>query len=601
MKRQIESSLSIEDIVKNIDEKKILLPEFQRDFKWPLEKTEILFDSIFQNLFIGSLIIAEPKFDLACKSIDLRMRGSKKHRPKEQLKTKTQFENEEVKCLLDGQQRVTSIYRALKGPDHIYIVFEDIQKLKSNDWYDPQEKIPKVLPEDYILSFHSHKDESHLPKTDNFYILIKDLYDHIQKESREAVFFNNCVDPVIESSGCQMSLEEIEIIKDYALNLKTYFSTEVIKQSNLLSVQLLDMSLEKFCLYFERSNSQGLNLSFIDIITAKVYTKYKLQSSIKETKSKYKHFFDEKLVEPIVRYLNFIENNEVTRKSILEDLTADAFINNWEQTALDLEKVVNWLIENNLVLQISKLPYRTMLLPLVSFVQNLPSKTFNQASPLQLKQLKLWYFASLLDNRYGGAKHGSTNVVFKEDLIILRDLAKGQKIKSSYWDKLNINYSFDELKGLDSNSSAKFLGIQYLLYSNSQFLHFENNTPVSFTEAVDIHHFYPSNYLETEFGKDSDEYDVSDTILNKVYINKIANVKYKDKKPSKYLNEVKSLKSNPEIHRSLSSHLIPHPKDIIAGKHDLFFLNFLQERYNLIEPYFKNLSKELESLKTQSK
>ena len=84
------------------------------------------------------------------------------------------------------------------------------------------------------------------------------------------------------------------------------------------------MDLEKFCLYFERSNSQGLNLSFIDIITAKIYVDYKLSEAIESAK---KHeLFNEKLIEPVVRYLNFLENGEVTRKSILKDLTSSAFV-----------------------------------------------------------------------------------------------------------------------------------------------------------------------------------------------------------------------------------------------------------------------------------
>ena len=57
-------SKSIEDVVKLIQDGKLLLPEFQRDFKWPIEKSETLFDSIFQDLFIGSLIVSKPKFDL---------------------------------------------------------------------------------------------------------------------------------------------------------------------------------------------------------------------------------------------------------------------------------------------------------------------------------------------------------------------------------------------------------------------------------------------------------------------------------------------------------------------------------------------------------
>ena len=64
MNHNTQETRSIEDIVKMIDDGKLVLPEFQRDFKWPLEKTETLFDSIFNNLFIGSLIIFRPKFDL---------------------------------------------------------------------------------------------------------------------------------------------------------------------------------------------------------------------------------------------------------------------------------------------------------------------------------------------------------------------------------------------------------------------------------------------------------------------------------------------------------------------------------------------------------
>ena len=39
---------SIEELITMYDNGKLLLPEFQRDFKWPLEKSETLFDSIFR-------------------------------------------------------------------------------------------------------------------------------------------------------------------------------------------------------------------------------------------------------------------------------------------------------------------------------------------------------------------------------------------------------------------------------------------------------------------------------------------------------------------------------------------------------------------------
>lgn len=88
MKTSTQETKSIEDIVKLIDNKKLVLPEFQRDFKWPLEKTETLFDSILKDLFIGSLIVSKPDFDLACRDFDLRERGKRERKPRSRQYTK---------------------------------------------------------------------------------------------------------------------------------------------------------------------------------------------------------------------------------------------------------------------------------------------------------------------------------------------------------------------------------------------------------------------------------------------------------------------------------------------------------------------------------
>ena len=64
MSDSTNTTKSIEELITMYDNGKLVLPEFQRDFKWPLEKSQTLFDSIFKDLFIGSLIISKPKFDL---------------------------------------------------------------------------------------------------------------------------------------------------------------------------------------------------------------------------------------------------------------------------------------------------------------------------------------------------------------------------------------------------------------------------------------------------------------------------------------------------------------------------------------------------------
>lgn len=588
LKRQVEESKSIEDLIKLIDEGKIVLPEFQRDFKWPIEKTEVLFDSIFKGLFIGSLILSKPGFDLACKDIDKRPRGSKRHKPKAELYKESDFENRNIMALLDGQQRITSIYRALRGPDEVFIVFKSLEELFSEEFYDYSEEEPKVEVEDYIEGFSSNSASN----PGIFRISLKDLFTKAKKSDK--VFTRDIVDARISEIDRDLSNQQIEVLEAYAIHLRSFFTIEILTESNLLSVQLLDMDLEKFVLYFERSNSQGLNLTFIDIITAKVYVDFKLSNAIEDAKQR--PLFNDKLVEPVVRYLNFLENGDVTRKSILRDLTSDAFVNNWNQVINDLSIVQDWLLKQRMVFSLSTLPYRTMLLPILSFYQNLPHKDFAQASEEQLEMLRIWFFSSIYDSRYGGARHGSTNVVIKEDCIVMRDLAKGNYPKESYWDKIRIDISLNEMKRITGNSSPKFLAITYYSYFHKPFLNLENGSEVNFSSKVDVHHILPSNYLKLNFGKDSDEYDLADTILNKAFIPKISNIKYGDKKPSEYLLEIS--KKNPKIDESLATHLISNPQSLINGNFDRDFFGFIEMRYEAMKILVDSLKESLQKLQS---
>lgn len=44
------------DIIRAVDDGTALLPEFQRDFRWDMEHTYDLFDSLIREIFIGTII-----------------------------------------------------------------------------------------------------------------------------------------------------------------------------------------------------------------------------------------------------------------------------------------------------------------------------------------------------------------------------------------------------------------------------------------------------------------------------------------------------------------------------------------------------------------
>lgn len=574
MAENTQETKSIHDLVKMIESEKLVLPEFQRDFKWPIEKTVTLFDSINRNLFIGSLIISRPKFDLACKGFDLRERGSKRHKPKPKTVTHDVFENNDIYTLLDGQQRTTSIYRALKGFDHVYYWFENIETLSSDEFYDYNEKTNKVGLERYIANVVIKA-----PKEETLSVKISDLFSSL--DYREARFLNEFIEPQLD--GFPWTEEQKNIGREFAGALFSDFKTDIIKKEKLLSVQLLNMPLEKFCLFFERSNSQGMNLSFVDIVNAKVYIDFKLSREISAAKSKYT-YFDDSLVDPIVRYINYLANGEVTKDSILRDLSGEHFKEYWKECLEDINYIQSWLKDNNWVFQVTKMPYRTMLLPLLCFYQNLKHKEFSQATQEQMNQLKFWFYGSLMDNRYGGGGHGSTNVVIKKDCDLLKKLAEGKNIDKEYWAKIRITADFESYKRIDNAKSAAFMGLTYFMWHKSNFKNLENNNNVSMSAAVDVHHIFPENYIKETFKENSDEYDFVDSVLNKIRINKISNIKISNKSPKTYLNEIKE-KSNPEILTSLKSHGLSCGERLLDGSLDKEYFDFMKERFEELSEY----------------
>src|SRR5258708_5373933 len=122
---------SLLEIVQGIEAKSIMLPEFQRDFRWELNQTYDLFDSLVREIFIGTIIYGKPTFGMTLREIDTRPRKGKGSNGV--LKTidfttsdiSKLAQTHNLRIVLDGQQRITSIYRALVGLDEVYIILKD--------------------------------------------------------------------------------------------------------------------------------------------------------------------------------------------------------------------------------------------------------------------------------------------------------------------------------------------------------------------------------------------------------------------------------------------------------------------------------------------
>ena len=110
-----QTPITIAEAIRNIEQNRYLLPSIQREFEWKHEKIEWLFDSIMRNYPISSFLFwrveGETKSDFKFYQFIKEYRQRYKTHNEE---FNTAGHND-FTAVLDGQQRLTSLYIGLRG------------------------------------------------------------------------------------------------------------------------------------------------------------------------------------------------------------------------------------------------------------------------------------------------------------------------------------------------------------------------------------------------------------------------------------------------------------------------------------------------------
>ena len=96
----------VRSIVEDIEKGKIALPDFQRDFVWKSDDVQDLLVSVLADYYIGTMLVID----------DVKDEAGFKLRLVPGVPATTTISSI-VKILLDGQQRCSSLYYALRAPD----------------------------------------------------------------------------------------------------------------------------------------------------------------------------------------------------------------------------------------------------------------------------------------------------------------------------------------------------------------------------------------------------------------------------------------------------------------------------------------------------
>jgi hypothetical protein len=513
-------------LLADIERGDVKIPQFQREFVWDINKSAKLIDSIIKGFPIGSFILWKTNDQL--RSVRGLGRGEFPNRA-----------GESVNYVLDGQQRLTSVYCCLSGTK---ILREDG---KESDY----STIYADLDADESFAVVSHMIE--IPDKER-YIKIVDLLSN----NFELIFTYNP--------------ERRKKIQDYYTRITSY-SFPIIE----ISDATIDIATE----IFTRINLGGKPLTVFEIMVARTYDESKeFDLSIKcaNLKSRLESINYETISEAtFLQVASAIIEKDTTSKKILQ-IDKNLFIQKWNLIADAIERACEYLKSYNGIPVSQLLPYNAFVIPYSYFFFHHPDR------PIDNKQIYLedFFWRCAIGARYSSSLESKMNQDLKNvDLILNGDVPKYDWQISIKPSSLIANGYF--------NASKSFVKAVLCLYARHQPKSFADNAIVNISNywlkqanSKNYHHFFPKKSKACS-GKD---WHLINNVFNITIVDDFINKRsIKARNPSDYISQY--AKTNKTLAESLKTHLIGDLDDF--GINDDSIEKFIQKRAEYVSEILK--------------
>ena len=343
----------------------IALPEFQRGYVWNRDQVRGLMDSLYRRHPVGSLLVWETKTDKA----DEYARGDGK------------LSSGSVKLLLDGQQRITSLYGIIRG--------------KAPQFFDGNIQAFSGL-------FFNLVDE-----TFEFYAPLK---------MQDNALWIDVTD--LMQQGLGVLMQRLLTTPDVGAKLTTYINRlnaiEGIKNINLHVEEVTgeDKTVDVVVEIFNKVNSGGTKLSKGDLALAKICAEWpEARQEMKARLDKWKKAGFDFRLEWLLRCINAIITGEALF-SALKDVDTATFKAGLQQAEKSVDTLLN-LISARLGLDHNRVLGSPYSFPVMA--RYLVERGGHLADYEERDKLLYWYIHTLLWGRYAG----STESVLNQDLYAI--------------------------------------------------------------------------------------------------------------------------------------------------------------------------------------
>lgn len=519
------------DLISEIKKGIIKIPKFQRDFVWSIEKTAQLLDSLLKGYPIGTFILWQTDERIN----DIKNIGN--------LDLPETPEGTQVQYVLDGQQRITSLYAAYLGAK-----IQKAGEKKVTDYTQIYVDLDKDANEDPDQIVTSEKPEgSYIPLSDvlNFMDKMTDINDNYSDDN-------------------------FKKIHSYSKAFDTYdFSIVLLRKEDM------DSAIE----VFTRINTGGQTLTLFEIMSAKTYDEnnnFDMQVKWDKFLSELKDIKYESISNSLI--LNLLSlilstTKECKRTTILK-LSKQKIIATWDDAISSLKESIDYFRTTYRIPVSQLLPYDVLLVPFAYFFYHKK----DQPQSDQRKYLEEFFWRISLSFRYSSSVESKLAQDIKRIDLILKEKRPNYSEMKVYLDSpqdlVDTNFRV-------GNSYCKAI-LCLLAYQEPK--DFQDNGKVildnswlKVASSKNYHHFFPKAYLKNKTPLNSNS--LMNITLVSDHLNKR---KIGAKAPSVYINDFND--ENSELGNTLKSHFINlNGFGIESDDYDVF----LQERSKLISKELK--------------
>jgi hypothetical protein len=488
-------------LIADIEKGQIKIPQFQREFVWDIKKSAKLMDSIVKGYPIGTFIFWKTNERLRA----VRNLGN--------FELPEPNEGDFIDYVLDGQQRLTSLFATLKG-----LKIERDGKIENYD--EVYINLDASDDDDIvIIDLDSINEATHIRLTDLLYGPLSKLFSFDEKY--------------------HVRIQEIKTrIEAYS------YSIILIRDAEL------DIATE----IFTRINEGGKALTVFEIMVAKTFDAkrdFDLAEKYEQLIENLGNINYETISDAtVLQTVSILLEKECKRKTILK-LNKKKFIDIWDDATDAIERTCEYFKGFYRIPVSQLLPYSSLVIPFAYFFYHHKDKP----TGLKQKYLQDFFWRVSLGTRYSSAVESKLAQDIKRIDKILKE-----ELPHYDW---AIDYSAYRLREQNGWFSTGSSWIKSLLciYAYQQPKSFNDDSIVNISNdwlkqanSKNYHHFFPRAYLDKKLDWEYKNYWINH-ILNITIVDDFLNKReISAKAPSVYMN--KFSKQNPEIEATMKTHLI---------------------------------------------